>query len=161
MRETKTPAGAEPLFLEEAGDPLWRVAAYRLATEVLDHATDDTAELARHGNARVLADQLYRSAGSVAANLAEGYSRSSGTDRVRLMEYSLGSARECRVWYRAARHVLPEEAVRQQHLRLSSICRLLLVMIPAERKRLIRRLGESDSHKLPQPAARNTQTDEA
>jgi len=136
------------------------MTAYRLATEVLDHATDDTATLLQHGNVRSLADQLYRSAGSIAANLAEGYSRSSGSDRVRMMEYALGSARECRVWYRAARRLLPEESVGPQHHRLSRICKLLLVMIPEERKRLIRRLGAIKAAELTQPAARSTQLDD-
>jgi four helix bundle protein len=149
--------GWSPSFLNEVEDPLWRMAAYRVATEVLDHATDDTALLLEHGKAKVLADQLYRSAGSIAANIAEGYSRSSGADRVRMMEYALGSARECRVWYRAARRLLPEESVKAQHFRLSRICKLLLVMIPDERKRLIRRVRSPDSPELTQAAARSTQ----
>ena len=46
-----------------------------------------------------LADQLYRSLGSIGANLAEGYSRGTGKDRAHFYEYALGSARESRDWY--------------------------------------------------------------
>ena len=145
--------------LDEKHDPLWRIAAYRYAIQVLDHATDDTALLLNRGNARSLGDQLSRAAGSVAANIAEGYSRSSGADRVRLLEYALGSARECRVWYRAARRFLPQASVQQQHRLLGRITRLLLTMIPAERKRLIRKVRQSNSNEFTQHVARSTQPD--
>lgn len=125
--------------LGQSGDPLWRSAAYRLATEVVESAWDDSTELLKHGNARSVADQLFRSAGSIGANLAEGYSRSSGADRVRMFEYALGSARECRFWYQAARRVVNAESLYQQQHRLNRICQLLLKTIPEERKRLIRR----------------------
>jgi four helix bundle protein len=46
--------------------------------------------------------QLWRSAVSIAANSAEGYSRGTGADRARFHEHALGSARECIVWYEAA-----------------------------------------------------------
>ena len=41
-----------------------------------------------------LSDQLYRSFGSIRANITEEYSRSSRKDQPRTYEYSLGSARE-------------------------------------------------------------------
>ena len=54
---------------------------------------------------------LYRSVGSVSANIAEGYSRGTGKDRARFYEYALGSARESRDWYFKARHILGNEVV--------------------------------------------------
>ena len=143
---------APSVDLDESGDPLWRIAAYRLSTEVVDLAWEDSSALLKHGNARSVSDQLFRSAGSIGANLAEGYSRSSGADRVRMLEYALGSARECRFWYRASRKVLSAESLyKQQHL-LSRICQLLLKTIPEERKRLIRR-----ERREPTDAGRRTQ----
>jgi four helix bundle protein len=82
-----------------------------------------------------LAGQLLRALGSVGANIAEGYSRRSGRDRVRLYEYALGSARESRHWYVAARHVLPERVVAHRLDVLSQIIRLLLTTIPTQRHR--------------------------
>jgi len=38
-----------------------------------------------------LSDQLYRSLGSISANLAEGYSRGTGKDRAHFYEYALSS----------------------------------------------------------------------
>ncbi len=124
--------------LEEGADPLSRQKAYRLATVVVERAWYDSSILYRHGITRAIADQLYRSAGSIGANFAEGYSRSSGRDRVRLLEYALGSARECRFWYRAGSHVLPVEHVSIQADALNEICRLLMSTIPRDRDRLIR-----------------------
>jgi len=122
----------------EGADPLGRQKAYRLATVVVERTWHDSSILYRHGITRTIADQLYRSAGSIGANFAEGYSRSSGRDRVRLLEYALGSARECRFWYRAGSHVLPAEHVGIQANYLNEICRLLMSTIPRDRDRLIR-----------------------
>ena len=124
---------------ERKGDPLWRMTAYRLATYVADRAWPDTRLLLRNRGMFGVADQLYRAAGSVAANLAEGYSRSSGPDRVRYFEYSLGSARECREWYYRSAPILPGERLSDRLGALTRIVQLLMVAIPKERRRAIDR----------------------
>lgn len=129
---------AERLRFIGEGDPLRRMAAYRLSIDLLDSAWPDTQVIRKHTTTGPLASQLYRAAGSIGANIAEGYSRSSGRDRVRLFEYALGSARECRHWYYASRHVLPPDGCEAQAVTLSRICQLLLVAIPEERHRAIR-----------------------
>lgn len=85
-----------------------------------------------------LSDQLYRSAGSVSANIAEGYSKSSGRDRARFYEYALGSAREARDWYYKGRHVLDAAVVEHRIGILAQIIRLLLTMIPQQRNVTLR-----------------------
>jgi four helix bundle protein len=119
-------------------DPTWRMAAYRFAIEGLDVGWDDACRLARHRVTRRIAGQLYDALGSIGANLSEGYSRSSGADRVRMYEYALGSAREAVTWYFAGRRVLGREVVRQRLERLRRIIALLMTMIPRERNRRIR-----------------------
>lgn len=123
----------------DAGDPLRRMAAYRLAIELMDAAWTDTAVIRRDSTTAPLASQLYRAASSIGANIAEGYSRSSGKDRVRLFEYALGSARECRFWYHASRHVLDPDAYADRSFILTRICKILLTAIPRERGRPIQR----------------------
>ena len=86
-------------------DPLWTVAAYRKSLFMGDLAWPDVTKLVSDRRTISLADQLYRAAGSVGANIAEGYSRGTGKDRVRFYEYALGSARETRDWYYKGRHV--------------------------------------------------------
>lgn len=119
-------------------DPLWKMAAYRHALYAADRGWDDVLVLERRRVTEALATQLYRALGSIGANLAEGYSRSSGRDRVRFYEYALGSAREARHWYHAAEPVVGRETVAIRCGVLSLIARMLLVAIPRERARLIR-----------------------
>ena len=77
-------------------DSLWKMKAYRYALFAADIAWPDVSKLYADLRTKSLSDQLYRSAGSVSANIAEGYSRSSSKDRARFYEYALGSAREAR-----------------------------------------------------------------
>ena len=76
--------------------------------------------------------------GSIAANIGEGYSRSSGRDRARFFEYALGSAKESGIWYRAAVRVLDHPTVASRMAVLEEIQRMLQAVIPRERDRTIR-----------------------
>ena len=98
-----------------------------------DLAWSDSSKLARDRRTLGLSDQLYRAAGSIAANIAEGYSHRSGKDQARFYEYALGSAREARVWYYLGRHILPEAVTAHRMDLLTRIIRLLLTIVPAER----------------------------
>jgi len=89
-----------------------------------------------------LSDQLYRALGSISANIAEGYSRSTGMDRARFYEYALGSAQESRDWYYKGRRKLGDKIVNKRLEILSQIIRLLLVTIPKERATSIREIKE-------------------
>lgn len=115
------------------GDILWKVQAYRLALFAADIAWQDVSQLARDRRTRSLSDQLYRASGSVSANIAEGYSRSSSRDRAHFYEYALGSARESRDWYYKARHVLGQQTIEERLTLLTQIIRLLLRMVPEQR----------------------------
>jgi four helix bundle protein len=114
------------------GDPLWRMAVYRLSLFLMDLAWDDATTLDR-GITRDVAPQLYGAVASVSANIADGYGRQSGRDRARFYEYALSSAREAVVWYRAGRRKLGEELASRRIETLTEIRRLLLVITPAER----------------------------
>ena len=81
------------------GDVLWKVKVYRLALFVANLGWYDITKLVQDRHTVSLSDQLYRALGSISANIAEGYSRSSNKDRARFYEYALGSARESRDWY--------------------------------------------------------------
>lgn len=77
-------------------DSLCKMRAYRLVTLLGDLSWYDVTKLIRDRRMIRLADQLYEAVGSIGANLAEGYSMSTGKNRARYYEYSLGSARESR-----------------------------------------------------------------
>lgn len=118
-----------------AGDPLWSMEVYRLALFALDVGWYDVTRLRSDRRTLRLSDQLYRALGSVSANTAEGYSRRSGRDRARFYEYALGSARESRTWYHGGRHVLEQSVTAHRMNLLTQIIRLLLAMIPRQRKK--------------------------
>ena len=90
-----------------------------------------------------LSDQLYRSIGSISANVAEGYSRGTNRDRARFYEYTLGSAREGRDWYYKGRFVLGDVVADHRIALLTQIIRSLLKMVPQQRGY---KVSESKSH---------------
>ena len=121
-----------PVAYDKANDPLFRMRAYSLAMDLLEAALGDAKLIRADPIAERLAGQLYAAVASIGANIAEGYSRSSGRDRARIFEYALGSVRESINWYQAVRHVVGE-AGRDRLNTLEEIRRLLLAIIPRER----------------------------
>ena len=119
-------------------DPLWNLKVYRLALFLAAIAWNDVTKLLQDKRTIAIADQLYRAVGSVGANIAEGYGRSSQRDQVRFYEYALGSAREGRHWYEMAKPVLGDVVVEHRSDLLAQITRLLLTIIPAERGHAIK-----------------------
>ncbi len=92
----------------EKTDPLWSMTAYRRSRYLIPQARSDARALLADPLGRPLVSQLWRAAGSISANIADGYSRGTGADRARFYEYALGSTRECVVWYESAREILPD-----------------------------------------------------
>jgi four helix bundle protein len=119
-------------------DSLWKMAAYRYALFLTDLCWQDVSILSKDKRTVSLSDQLYRAVCSVSANIAEGYSRSTGKDRALFYQYALGSARESRDWYYKGRHLLGDEIFDHRSKILVEIIRLLLTMIPDQRGRTIR-----------------------
>lgn len=115
-------------------DRVWRVEAYRLALFASDVGWRDVTKLMQDRRTRGLSDQLYRSLGSISANIEEGFSRRTGKDRARFYEYVLGSARESRGWYFKGRHVLGRKVAEHRIEFLTQIVRLLLTMVPEQRR---------------------------
>jgi four helix bundle protein len=114
-------------------DPLWKVEAYRLGLFAADIGWHDVTKLMQDKRTLDLSDQLYRSLGSISANIAEGYSKSTGKDRARFYEYALGSARESRDWYYKSRYILGEDVANHRLNFMTQIIRLLITMVPQQR----------------------------
>jgi four helix bundle protein len=79
-------------------DPLWGIDVYRNALFFSDIAWQDCEAMLAKDLGRPVAWQLIRSAGSIAANIEEGYGRGFGKDYARFLRIALGSARESRGW---------------------------------------------------------------
>jgi four helix bundle protein len=139
-------------------DSLWKMKAYRLGLLLADLCWRDATKLMSDRRTRSISNQLFRAVGSVSANLAEGYSRGTGKDRARFYEYALGSARESRDWYYKARHILGEEIVQHRQEVITEVIRLLLTMIPQQRKRLLR--DQHDPYQAEQEETMTAQIDE-
>ena len=116
-------------------DVLWKLDAYRAAMFLLHLSeADGRAISARHPDDDI-ARQLRRAAGSIGANLGEGYSRPTRADRLRFLSYALGSARECLVWYQAASDVLPARGCEHRLHLLMRIRSLIIGVIRSNRER--------------------------
>jgi len=116
-------------------DSIWQVAAFRKAMRLIDTAHGDALQLSKLRLYEPLSRQLFRAVSSIAANIAEGYSRSTGLDRARFLEYSLGSVREALVWYCAGRTVVGRETADDRATTLVELRRLLLTSVTSERQR--------------------------
>jgi four helix bundle protein len=120
---------------------------FQIAEDLMPDSWKDGEALVEHLITKESAGQLYAAIISIAANIAEGYSRSSGKDRTRFFEYALGSTRESMVWYRASKPVLGEDPVVNRLDRLEEIRRLLLAIIPRERGRVIAKTESAIPHR--------------
>ena len=121
-------------------DTVWNLKVYRVALYLSELCWSDSQLIAdkRHFS---LSDQLYKSTGSVSANITEGYSRNSNKEKARFYEIALGSARESKDWYFKSRYILGEIRSLDRMRLLTSIIRLLLTMINEKRNSF--RISES------------------
>ncbi len=123
-------------------DVVWKFKAYRLSLFLGDLAWHDASKLVKDKRTIGVADQLYRAAGAISADIEEGYSRLSGRDRARFYEYALGSAREARGWCYKGRYILGPDVTAHRIAVLTEIVKLLLTMVPDQRDCLLKEEGE-------------------
>jgi four helix bundle protein len=117
-------------------DPIWKFEAYPRALLLYDLAWEDTDKLLKDVRGRKLAGQLIDSAGSVSANIDEGFGRGiESGEYIQFLRYALGSARETRSWYYKSRRLLAAEAVRHRIALCDEIIALLVVTIKQRRAR--------------------------
>lgn len=129
-------------------DSLWKMEVYRLALFACEVGWYDVTELMKDKRTIGIADQLYRSLGSISANLAEGYSHHTGKSRAQYYQYALGSARESRDWYYKSHQVLKEPVVAHRIALVTQIIKLLLVMVPQQRGKTLTLREESAEYSL-------------
>jgi len=107
---------------------VWSVQVYRASLYLSDLYWIDIKPI-NDKKLFSLLDQLYRSVGSISANITEGYSRFSHKEQARSYEIALGSTREAKDWYFKSRHVLGNEVTKHRIKLLTKITKLLLTMI--------------------------------
>jgi len=104
----------------------WQFYGYRKALFFYEVCWQDCERLLDHPLGRTVSQQLIRSAGSISANIEEGYGRGYGKDRLRFLRIALGSARESKGWYYRAKELLSPEVL-EHRLSLTSEVIALLV----------------------------------
>jgi four helix bundle protein len=102
-------------------DSLWSFETYRKALFLSDLAWLDCEKLSSDALGRGTAWQLIDSAGSIAANIEEGFGRGFGKDYARFLRIALGSARESRGWYYRGRHAFNPDVVEHRMKLLDEI----------------------------------------
>lgn len=115
-------------------DPLWRFDVYPKALLLADFVWEDCAKLMKDRRGLALADQLIRSAGSVSANIEEGFGRGYGRDYARFLSIALGSARESRGWYYRGRKLFTTNLLNYRYQLLDEIIALLVTHIVKQKK---------------------------
>lgn len=108
---------------------------FQLASALIPDGFADAKLLRAEPITVYIAGQFYAAVCSIAANISEGYSRSSSKDRALRFEYALGSVRESMSWYKSSAPILGEAAVRDRRNRLEEMRHMLLAIIPRERGR--------------------------
>lgn len=115
-------------------DSLWNYVGYQKALFLHDLAWFDCELLMQDPRGQANTSQLLRSAGSVSANIEEGYSKGFGNDYARYLTIALGSARETRGWYWRSRRALSAPVLEHRFALLKEIIALLKTTIPQQRQ---------------------------
>ncbi len=108
---------------------LWQFYGYRKTLFAYDICWQDCENLLKHPLGNAVARQLIRSAGSISANIEEGYGRGFGKDRLYFLRVALGSARESKGWYYRAKELLSEDVLNHRLSLISEVIALLVTEI--------------------------------
>ncbi|HLG34577.1 MAG TPA: four helix bundle protein [Bacteroidia bacterium] len=106
-------------------DRLDEVIFYQKSLQFWDNFWNDSEYLLKDIRGKEIAKQLTRSAGSVSANIEEGYGRGYGKEYPHFLRIARGSARETRGWYKRAKFLLPEKTVSIRDEELGEIIAML------------------------------------
>jgi four helix bundle protein len=115
-------------------DSLWSFETYRKALFLSDLAWLDCEKLSGDTLGKGIAWQLIDSAGSIAANIEEGYGRGFGKDYARFLRIALGSARESRGWYYRGRRAFNPDVLEHRMRLLDEIIAGLVSAAKMQRK---------------------------
>lgn len=113
--------------------PVWKFYGYRKALFLYDLVWRDCEHWQQERRGWAIVDQIIRSAGSISANIEEGYGRGPGREHARFLRFALGSARETQGWYWRGRELLSEAVFSHRLALLDEIIALLVTEIKRQR----------------------------
>lgn len=114
--------------------PLWSFGAYPKTLFLYELVWYDCESLIKDIRGRAIVEQVIRSAGSICANIEEGYGRGFGRDYAHFLGYALGSARETQGWYFRARGLLKTDVLEHRLVLMDELIALLVRTIGYQRK---------------------------
>ncbi|MCG3206586.1 MAG: hypothetical protein FOGNACKC_00185 [Anaerolineae bacterium] len=126
---------AEQVPAKVKADSLWNFELYRKSLFLSDLAWQDSGKMLADPRGKSIAQQLTRSAGSIAANIEEGYGRGYGKDYARFLRIALGSARETKGWYFRGRQILDEAVVAHRLDLIDDIIAGLVITAEQQRRK--------------------------
>jgi four helix bundle protein len=109
--------------------PVWKFFAYPKSLFLYDLVWADCDYWQKDRRGWVVMKQIIRSAGSISANIEEGFGRGLGRDYARFLKIAVGSARETQGWYWRGRKLLPLEVYQRRTALLNEIIALLVTEI--------------------------------
>ena len=109
--------------------PVWQFYGYRKAMFLYDLVWADCDHWQKDRRGRAIVEQIIRSAGSISANVEEGFGRGFGRDNARFLKIAVGSARETQGWYWRGRKLLPSDVYQHRMVLLQEIISLLVTEI--------------------------------
>ena len=115
-------------------EPVWSFFGYRKALFLYDLVWKDCEKLLEDRRGRVVVDQIIRSAGSISANMEEGYGRGYGKEYGYFLRVSVGSARETKGWYWRGRQALSPAVLDHRLALLDEIISLIVTEINRQKK---------------------------
>lgn len=110
-------------------DPLENYLVYKKGFELFDEVVKDTNYLIKDVRGKEIAKQLIRSAGSICANIEEGYGRGSTKEFIHYLRISRASARETKGWYRRSKQFLDKNLIDKRLKMIDEIIAMLVSMI--------------------------------
>ncbi|HEY5705134.1 MAG TPA: four helix bundle protein [Terrimicrobiaceae bacterium] len=112
-----------------------KFGAYQKARELFDLVVEDLSALHEDFSLGRLVSQQIASAGSICANIEEGYGRLSRQEYIRFLDFARGSARETRGRYLRMRHWLDADIIEKRVRLLDEIIGILTATITTLKRR--------------------------
>ena len=116
-------------MFEDPKDRLGRYPFYVKALAFYEHVLEDTEQRLSDYRWVVVVKQLVRSAGSISANIEEGYGRGTAPEFINRLRIARGEAYESRGWYRRAAKFLSGAVITARRIEAGEIIALLTATI--------------------------------
>lgn len=103
--------------------------AYQKSKQLWDQCWKDCETLSQDSRGKEIARQMIRSAGSISANIEEGYGGGNNKEFPQYLRIARGSAQEALGWYNRSKFILEEGLLRERTALIQDILAILTTTI--------------------------------